>query len=124
MNGDRARLLCSRHGHFSLIPQKTPAGTIKILDFGLAKASSQLEKSEAGIIKGKSLGAHRPWIVVGSFIFAAVMTPSGDPFTMTFMAVPMVLLFFLSEGIARFNDRRRARNDPYAGLSPDELSPL
>jgi sec-independent protein translocase protein TatC len=78
----------------------------------------------AGVVSGASLGAHRPWIIVGTFVFAAVATPSADPFTMTFMAVPMVLLFFLSEGIARFNDRRRARNDPYAGLSPDELSPL
>nr|WP_278259639.1 twin-arginine translocase subunit TatC [Nocardioides convexus] len=37
----------------------------------------------AGIVKGKSLGAHRPWMIVGTFIFAAVMTPSGDPFTMS-----------------------------------------
>ena len=28
-------------------------GEVKITDFGLAKASTQLEKSEAGIIKGK-----------------------------------------------------------------------
>ena len=55
----------------------------------------------AGVIKGKSLGAHRPWIIVGTFVFAAVATPSGDPFTMTFMAVPMVLLFLVSEVIAR-----------------------
>jgi len=34
-------VLCSEHGE------------IKIVDFGLAKASTQLEKSEAGIIKGK-----------------------------------------------------------------------
>jgi serine/threonine-protein kinase len=31
----------------------TKYGEIKIVDFGLAKATSQLEKSEAGIIKGK-----------------------------------------------------------------------
>jgi eukaryotic-like serine/threonine-protein kinase len=31
----------------------TKFGEIKIVDFGLAKASTQLEKSEAGIIKGK-----------------------------------------------------------------------
>jgi sec-independent protein translocase protein TatC len=40
------------------------------------------------------------------------------------MAVPMVLLFFASEAIARINDRRRARNAPNAGLSPDELSSI
>lgn len=78
----------------------------------------------AGVVKGKSLGAHRPWIIVGSFIFAAVMTPSGDPFTMSFMAVPMVVLFFISEIIARFNDRRREKRAINAGLSPDEASPL
>ena len=78
----------------------------------------------AGILTGSALGAHRPWIVIGTFIFAAVATPSADPFTMTLMAVPMVLLFFASEAIARFNDKRRARRAPNAGLSPDELSSI
>lgn len=78
----------------------------------------------AGLLKGKTLGAHRPWMIVGTFVFAAVMTPSGDPFTMTFMAVPMVVLFLVSEVIARFNDRRRAQAGINAGLSPDEASPL
>ena len=63
----------------------------------------------AGIVSGKALGAHRPWIIVGTFVFAAIATPSADPFTMTFMAIPMVVLFLISEQIARVNDRRRAR---------------
>jgi sec-independent protein translocase protein TatC len=78
----------------------------------------------AGVVTGKALGAHRPWIIVGTFLFAAIATPSADPFTMTMMAVPMVLLFLLSEVIARFNDRRRRRNNRFADLSPDEASPL
>ena len=78
----------------------------------------------AGVVSGKSLGNHRAWIIVGTFLFAAIATPSADPFTMTFMAVPMVVLFLVSEQIARFNDRRRARKRKNAGLSPDELSPL
>ncbi|WP_234412560.1 twin-arginine translocase subunit TatC [Nocardioides sediminis] len=78
----------------------------------------------AGVVSGKSLGAHRPWIIVGIFVFAAVATPSADPFTMTFMAVPMVLLYFVSELIARAHDRRKARSNPNAGLSPDELSTI
>ncbi len=76
----------------------------------------------AGIVSGKSLGAYRPWIIVGVFVFAAVATPSGDPFTMTLMAVPMVLLFGLSEVIARYNDRRRAKKR--TALDPDKASPL
>ena len=78
----------------------------------------------AGVVSGKSLGKHRPWIIVGTFLFAAIATPSADPFTMTFMAVPMVLLFLVSEQIARYNDRRRARKLRNAGLAPDEVSPL
>lgn len=78
----------------------------------------------AGVVKGRQLAQHRPWIIVGLFLFAAVATPSADPFTMTFMAVPMVLLFFVAEAIARWNDRRKTRRRKYAGLSPDEASPL
>lgn len=78
----------------------------------------------AGVVSGKALGAYRPWIIVGTFIFAAIATPSADPFTMTLMAVPMVLLFGVSEVIARFNDRRRARRNRFADLDPDVPSPL
>ena len=63
----------------------------------------------AGVVKGKQLAAYRPWIVIGTFVFAAAATPSTDPFSMCLMAVPMMLLFFASEVIARLNDRRRAR---------------
>ena len=76
----------------------------------------------AGVVSAAALAKHRAWIVIGVFVFAAVATPSTDPFSMTFMAVPMIVLFFISEVIARFNDRRRARKSPNAGLSPDEAS--
>lgn len=78
----------------------------------------------AGVVSGRTLGAYRAWIIVGTFVFAAVATPSTDPFTMTFMALPMIVLFLLSEVIARFNDRRREARNPYAGLSPDEAAPI
>ncbi len=77
-----------------------------------------------GLVKGAALGRYRPWIIIGVFVFAAAATPSTDPFTMTFMAVPMMVLFLISEVIARFNDRRRARRNPNAGLDPDQPSPL
>jgi len=77
-----------------------------------------------GVLPGRMLGRFRPWIIVGVFIFTAMITPTTDPFTMTIMAVPMVGLFLLAEVIARFNDRRRARNDPNADLDPDQPSRL
>jgi sec-independent protein translocase protein TatC len=58
------------------------------------------------------------------FVFAAFMTPTPDPWTMCFMALPMIALFFIAVGIGLLIDRSRARQDPYAGLSDDEASPL
>ena len=78
----------------------------------------------AGVLRGATLGAYRPWIVLGTFVFAAIATPSTDPFTMLFLAVPMVILFAISEVIARILDRRRDEADPVAGLGDDEMSPL
>jgi len=80
--------------------------------------------NRVGVLPGKALGRYRPWIIVGIFVFAAAATPSTDPFTMTFMAVPMCVLFFVSEVIARLNDRRRASRRVNAGLDPDSPSVL
>ena len=78
----------------------------------------------AGVLRGKTIGAHRPWIVIGTFVFAAVATPSTDPFTMLILAVPMLVLFGISEVIARILDRRRGEGDQLARLADDEVSPL
>lgn len=83
--------------------------------------------SLAGVVSGATLGAHRPWIVVGTFVFAAVATPSTDPFSMLMLALPMTVLFLVSEMVARLVDRRRARraaSDELAGIGDDEVSPL
>ncbi len=65
----------------------------------------------AGVVSGRALGAQRSWIILGVFVFAAVATPSTDPVSMLFLAIPMTGLFLVSELIARFVDRRRARAD-------------
>ena len=57
-------------------------------------------------------------------MFAAVATPSTDPFTMLFLAIPMLILFGISEVICRILDRRRRERDQPAGIGDDELSPL
>lgn len=79
----------------------------------------------AGVVRGRTLGRYRPWIVIGTMVFAAVATPSTDPFSMLMLAVPMLILFMLSEVIARVSDRIRGRDkegtDQWAD---DELSPL
>jgi sec-independent protein translocase protein TatC len=78
----------------------------------------------AGVVSGKALGRYRPFIILGTFVFAAVATPSTDPFSMLFLAVPMLALFLVAEMIARGVDRSRGRKDVTAGLADDEISPL
>ena len=78
----------------------------------------------AGILSGKALGEHRPWIIIGVFVFAAVATPSTDPFSMLFLAIPMVALFVVSEVICRVLDRRRRTRNVLAQLDDDQQSPL
>lgn len=63
----------------------------------------------AGVVSGKALGRYRPWIIVGTFVFAAVATPSTDPYSMLLLALPMLALVLVSEVFARLLDRRRGK---------------
>jgi sec-independent protein translocase protein TatC len=77
----------------------------------------------AGILPARLLSEYRPWIVLGVFIFAAVATPSTDPLSMLMLAIPLTILFFISEVIARLTDRRRRRRDGEDQLGDDEATP-
>ena len=77
-----------------------------------------------GVLPGRVLGRYRPWIVLGTFVFAAIATPSTDPFSMCFLAFPMLVLFGISEVITRAIDRTRARRAEAQGFGLDEASPL
>ncbi len=77
----------------------------------------------AGVVSGRQLGRYRPWIIIGTFVFAAVATPSTDPFSMLILAIPMLVLFIMAEIIARGIDRARGRGSE-AEVGDDELSPL
>jgi sec-independent protein translocase protein TatC len=58
------------------------------------------------------------------FVFAAVATPSTDPFTMIAMAVPMCVLFEAAVLFAFLNDRRRAKREvaEQAAQLPDDVA--
>jgi sec-independent protein translocase protein TatC len=79
----------------------------------------------AGVISGRSLAKHRPWIIIGTMVFAAVATPSTDPFSMLMLAIPMLILFVISEIIARVSDRMRGRGaHSTEQWDDDEVSPI
>ena len=58
----------------------------------------------AGVLK-------RVWRIalVVIFIAAAVITPTGDPYTQTLVAIPLVVLYFISMGIAALIGRSRRK---------------
>lgn len=62
-----------------------------------------------GFISGKAI--LRPWRVwvFGITLFTAAFTPTGDPLTMSLLALPLCGFYFLAGGIALLVDRRRGK---------------
>ncbi len=74
----------------------------------------------AGILSYNSMKSKRRYIILILFIFAAVMTPGGDPISMMILATSMCLMMEIAMQIARFNDRRRKKNGLMDDV-PDDL---
>jgi sec-independent protein translocase protein TatC len=80
-----------------------------------------------GVLSYDVLRRSRRWIFFLTIVFAAVITPTQDPFTMLAMALPMIALFELAIQVARMVDRRRARRaalENFHDVADDEASPL
>jgi sec-independent protein translocase protein TatC len=77
----------------------------------------------AGVVTGRRLLGWWRVAIFAFFVFAAIATPTVDPFGMTFLALALSLLYFGAVGFAFLNDRRRRRRQPsYAGIADDEAS--
>lgn len=63
----------------------------------------------------------RPAVMI-ILVFAAVMTPTPDAYTMLFLATPMVALYFASVGVAFLLDRRKEEHKPDWLDVPDDQS--
>jgi sec-independent protein translocase protein TatC len=50
--------------------------------------------------------------IMGTFLIAAVITPSGDPISMMALAIPMTLLFLLAILIGFIAQRRKKKRSP------------
>jgi sec-independent protein translocase protein TatC len=77
-----------------------------------------------GVLSAARLKKSWRYVTLAIFVFAAAAVPTGEPLGMTALAAPMCLLYYSAIGIAVLNDRRRAAQNPYANLSPDEASDL
>ena len=80
----------------------------------------------AGILTHERFRKWRKALIFSVFVFAGMVNPSPDPWTMLIFGGLCVALVEIAEVFVYFNDKRRARlnPDPYAGLADDELSPI
>ena len=78
-----------------------------------------------GVLPARAmLRSWRPAVMI-IFVFAAVMTPTPDAYTMLFLAAPMIALFFASVGLAFVFDRRKEEHKPdWLDVPDDQASAI
>ena len=66
------------------------------------------------------LGRFRRYWVIVSFVLAAIITPTFDPFNQVLVAAPLLILYELGVLLARFAGRKRTRSEAIVPFSePD-----
>lgn len=84
-------------------------GSIPVLSYGLDPALRFYLRAAAhchflarlGIVSSAFLRSKRKILIVVSFIFAAIVSPTTDIFTQTMIAVPLIVLYEMSLFIVR-----------------------
>ena len=67
--------------------------------------------ARVGVVTARFMARNIKYAILIIFIVAAVLTPTGDPATLTLMAAPMIVLYGLSIGIAWVVAPRRSDDD-------------
>ena len=73
-----------------------------------------------GIVNSKKLLGMWRWAIIGSFLLAALITPSIDPVTQTFVAVPTLGLYILGVILVRLVENRTVIPVIESDLDDDE----
>jgi sec-independent protein translocase protein TatC len=80
-----------------------------------------------GVLSARRFASWWRWVLFFVLVFAAVATPTTDPFNLFIFAAPLLLLMVVAFVICWANDRRRSARDarsPFADLPDDQASPL
>jgi sec-independent protein translocase protein TatC len=75
--------------------------------------------SYVGIVSPRMLKEQWRLAIVGCAVIAAVATPSGDPFSMTVMTVPLIILYVASIFLCALVERFKAQGNPEASVALD-----
>jgi sec-independent protein translocase protein TatC len=78
----------------------------------------------AGILTHERFRKWRRMLIFCVFLISGLVNPSPDPGTMLILGGIAVALVEIAEVFVYFNDKRRARRNPYADLADDELAPV
>ena len=119
LSGDDVNVTVNLPGYFELV---TSVMLIFGLGFEFPLVIGML--NFAGVVSARRLLSWWRTAVFLTFLFAAIFTPTPEPFSMTILALAMSALYFAAVGIAFLNDRRRARHALYQDLNDDEASPI
>jgi sec-independent protein translocase protein TatC len=71
-----------------------------------------------GLVSPKTLGRYRKYVLLGSFVVAAVITPTPDAINQTIMALPIYILYELGMLAGRIVYKKRERDA--AKADPDD----
>ncbi|GAA1020560.1 Sec-independent protein translocase protein TatC [Acrocarpospora pleiomorpha] len=73
-----------------------------------------------GVLRYSAVAKHQRMVIFLMFVFAAIATPSQDPFTMLALAMPMIALFYLALAFMYFRDRRQDALDAQRARALEE----
>ena len=101
--------------YLTFMPRIEPAFALyikMILAFGLVfqMPTIVLFLARMGMVTASFMWRHTKYAILIIFIVAAVVTPSGDMFTQTAMATPMIGLYLLSIVLAWLFGKKRKTN--------------
>ncbi|MEO6714910.1 MAG: twin-arginine translocase subunit TatC [Mycobacteriales bacterium] len=122
IGGDRVANLVEINKYFGFV-------TLMLLAFGVSFEFPLIlvVLNIAGVLPTQRMQSSRRIVAFGIALFAAIITPTQDPFTFAAMAGPMYIFFEAAIVFGRIRDaarRRRAENDPLAQLADDEMSQI
>lgn len=60
--------------------------------------------------KPRRLMRHQRWVILVSFVIAAIITPTPDPMNQLILAAPIVVMYQLSVGLIWAQNRRKRKN--------------